>query len=120
MKMLKMAERYAARSCYLCAAIGALVVIKGAISAEPGNVACGALITLFGLGGLTLLFVMDIYDHLRGIPLPAERELVQAVASLRASEAPGLNPLDRHYRRAAAEQEIIAAAEELIKVRGWS
>lgn len=120
MKMLKMAERYAARVCYLCAATGALIVIKGAFSAEPGNVACGALITLFGLGGLTLLFVMDIYDHLRGVPLPHERELVQAVASLHASEAPELNPLDRHYRRAAAEQEVVAAAEALVKARGWS
>ena len=104
----------------LCVATGALVVIKGAISAEPGNVACGALITLFGLGGLTLLFVMDIYDHLRGVPLPHERELVQAVASLHASEAPELNPLDRHYRHAAAEQEVVAAAEALVKARGWS
>ena len=63
---------------------------------------------------------MDIYDHLRGVPLPHERELVQAVASLHASEAPELNPLDRHYRRAAAEQEVVAAAEALVKARGWS
>lgn len=120
MKMLKMAERYAARVCYLCAAIGALVVIKGAISAESGMAAYGAFLTLVGFSGRALLFTMDIYDHLRGIPLPHERELVQAVASLHASEAPGLNPLDRHYRRAAAEQEIVAAAEALIKARGWS
>ena len=112
MKALKFVERHAALICCLCVATGALVVIKGAISAEPGNVACGALITLFGLGGLTLLFVMDIYDHLRGVPLPHERELVQAVASL--------HPLDRHYRRAAAEQEVVAAAEALVKERGWS
>ena len=103
MKALKFVERHAALICCLCVATGALVVIKGAISAEPGNVACGALITLFGLGGLT---------H--------ERELVQAVASLHASEAPELNPLDRHYRRAAAEQEVVAAAEALVKARGWS
>ena len=120
MKALKFVERHAALICCLCVATGALVVIKGAISAEPGNVACGALITLFGLGGLTLLFVMDIYDHLRGVPLPHERELVQAVASLHASEAPELNPLDRHYRRAAAEQEVVAAAAALVKARGWS
>ena len=120
MKAQKFVERHAALICCLCVATGALVVIKGAISAEPGNVACGAFITLFGLGGLTLLFVMDIYDHLRGVPLPHERELVQAVASLHASEAPELNPLDRHYRRAAAEQEIVAAAEALVKERGWS
>ena len=65
MKMLKMAERYAARVCYLCAAIGALVVIKGAISAEPGMAAYGAFLTLVGFSGRALLFTMDIYDHLR-------------------------------------------------------
>ena len=119
MKMLKMAERYAARVCYLCAAIGALVVIRGGISGEVDMAAYGAFLTLIGFCGRTLLFAVDIYDHLRGIPLPAERELVQAGARLR-SEAPELNPLDRHYRRAAAEQEIIAAAEALIKERGWS
>ena len=102
MKALKMAERYAARVCFLCAAIGTLVVIKGAISAESGMAAYGAFLTLVGFSGRALLFTMDIYDHLRGI------------------EAPELNPLDRHYRRAAAEQEIIAAAEALIKARGWS
>ena len=120
MKMLKMAERYAARVCYLCVAIGTLVVIKGAISAEPGMAVYGAFLTLVGFSGRALLFTMDIYDHLRGIPLPAERELVQAVASLRASEVSGAHPLDCHYRRAAAEQEIVAAAEALVKARGWS
>ena len=120
MKMLKMAERYAARVCYLCAAIGALVVIKGAISAEPGMAAYGAFLTLVGFAGRTLLLTMDIYDHLRGIPLPHERELVQAIASLRACDNATISPLDRHYRRAAAEQEVVVAAEALVKARGWS
>lgn len=120
MKMLKMAECYAARVCYLCAAIGALVVIKGAISAEPGMAAYGAFLTLVGFSGRALLLTMDIYDHLRGVPLPHERELVQAVASLRACDNATISPLDRHYRRAAAEQEVVAAAEALVKARGWS
>jgi len=120
MKALKFVERHAALICCLCVATGALVVIKGAISAEPGNVACGALITLFGLGGLTLLFVMDIYDHLRGVPLPHERELVQAVASLHAAVQRARPAPPRLSRRAAAEQEIVAAAEALVKERGWS
>jgi maltose transport system permease protein malG len=120
MKAMKFVERHAALICYLCVATGALVVIRGGISGEVDMAAYGAFLTLIGFCGRTLLFAVDIYDHLRGIPLPAERELVQAVASLRASEAPELNPLDRHYRRAAAEQEIIAAAEALIKARGWS
>ena len=120
MKMLKMAERYAARVCYLCAATGALIVIKGAFSAEPGMAAYGAFLTLVGFTGRTLLLTMDIYDHLRGIPLPHERELVHAIASLRACDNATISPLDRHYRRAAAEQEVVAAAEALVKARGWS
>ena len=56
----------------------------------------------------------------QGAPTREETALVAAVALLRASEVSGLNPLDCHYRRAAAEQEIIAAAEALIKARGWS
>ena len=120
MKAMKFVERHAALICCLCVATGALIVIKGAFSAEPGMAAYGAFLTLVGFTGRTLLLTMDIYDHLRGIPLPAERELVQAVASLHASEAPELNPLDRHYCRAAAEQEVVAAAEALVKARGWS
>ena len=120
MKALKFVERHAALICCLCVATGALIVIKGAFSAEPGMAAYGAFLTLVGFTGRTLLLTMDIYDHLRGIPLPHERELVQAIASLRACDNATISPLDRHYRRAAAEQEVVAAAEALVKARGWS
>lgn len=120
MKAMKFVERHAALICYLCAVTGVLVVIRGGISGEADMAACGAFLTLIGFCGRTLFFAMDIYDHLRGAPLPHERELVQAVASLRACDDVSISPLDRHYRRAAAEQEIVAAAEALIKARGWS
>ena len=101
--------------CRGCLIVGGLFVIAGALRGD-----LVALIIGGPLSGRALLCALETAQAVQGAPTREETALVSAVALLRTSEAPGLNPLDHHYRRAAAEQEIVAAAEALIKARGWS
>lgn len=120
MKALKSLERLAPLLCAMSAIAGVFVIIVAASRYDSNMLICGNILFTLALSGRAMFCTFDIYDHLRGIPLPHERELVQAVASLRACDDVSISPLDRHYRRAAAEQEVVAAAEALVKARGWS
>lgn len=106
--------------CRGCLIVGGLFVIAGALRGDLVALIIGGLTVSSALSGRALLCALETAQVVQGAPTREETALVAAVALLRASEVPGLNPLDCHYRRAAAEQEIIAAAEELIKERGWS
>ena len=106
--------------CRGCLIVGGLFVIVGALRSDPVALIIGGLTVSSALSGRALLCALETAQAIQGKPTRDEIALVTALASLRASESPELNPLDRHYRRAAAEQEIVAAAEALVKERGWS
>lgn len=106
--------------CRGCLIVGGLFVIAGALRGDLVALIIGGLTVSSALSGRALLCALETAQVVQGKLTREETALVEALTSLRASEAPGLNPLDRHYRRAAAEQEIVTAAKALVKARGWS
>ena len=98
--------------CRGCLIVGGLFVIAGALRGDLVALIIGGLTVSSALSGRALLCALETAQAVQGAPTREETALVSAVALLRTSEAPGLNPLDHHYRR--------AAAEALIKARGWS
>lgn len=106
--------------CRGCLIVGGLFVIVGALRGDPIALIIGGLTVSSALSGRALLCALETAQAVQGAPTREETALVQAIASLRACDNATISPLDRHYRRAAAEQEIVAAAEALIRKRGWS
>ena len=106
--------------CRGCLIVGGLFVIVGALRGDPIALIIGGLTVSNALSGRALLCALETAQAVQGKLTRDEIALVAALASLRASESPEINPLDRHYCRATAEQEIIDAAKVLAKKWGWS
>lgn len=106
--------------CRGCLIVGGLFVIVGALRGDPIALIIGGLTISSALSGRALFCALETAQAVQGKLTRDEIALVIALASLRACESPELNPLDRHYCRATAKQEIIDAAKVLAKKWGWS
>lgn len=119
-RLRRLLARYVFWLCQGCLIVGGLFVIAGALRSDLIALIIGGLAVSSALSGRALLCALETAQVVQGKLTREEIALVEALASLRTSEVSGAHPLDRHYHRAAAEQEIVAAAEALVKARGWS